>query len=108
MPVNSNPTPPLHPGQDDPDLERLVQEIIGRVADKWTMLTLEILEEHGCLRYTQLSDKIGTISQKMLTKTLRQMEADGLVERTVYPVIPPRVEYALSEREPWAYPAPAT
>jgi DNA-binding HxlR family transcriptional regulator len=80
----------------DPELEALVRDIIGRVADKWTMLVLEALEEHGRLRFTRLGEIIGGVSQKMLTKTLRQMEADGLVSRTVFPVIPPRVEYQLT------------
>ena len=79
-----------------PELEALVREIIGRVADKWTMLVLEALEEHGRMRFTRLGEFIGGVSQKMLTKTLRQMEADGLVTRTVFPVIPPRVEYELT------------
>ena len=61
------------------------------------MLALEVLSEHGRLRFTRLGDLIGGVSQKMLTKTLRQMEADGLVVRTVFPVIPPRVEYELTE-----------
>ena len=85
------------PQQDDPELEALVREIIGRVADKWTMLALEVLSDHGRLRFTRLGELIGGVSQKMLTKTLRQMEADGLVVRTVFPVIPPRVEYELTE-----------
>lgn len=80
----------------DPALEQLVRELIGRVADKWTMIALEVLEQEGKLRFTRLSEMIGGISQKMLTKTLRQMEADGLVERTVYPVVPPKVEYELT------------
>jgi DNA-binding HxlR family transcriptional regulator len=87
---------PSPPEQSDPELDALVREIIGRVADKWTMLVLEALEEHGRTRFTWLSEFIGGVSQKMLTKTLRQMEADGLVSRTVYPVIPPRVEYQLT------------
>lgn len=82
---------------EDPVLESLVREIIGRVADKWTMLAIETLDEHGTLRFTQLATLIGGISQKMLTKTLRQMEADGLVTRTVHPVVPPHVDYALSD-----------
>ncbi len=82
---------------DDPELDKLVREIIERVADKWTMLTLEVLEEHGQLRFTRLGELIGEISQKMLTKTLRQMEADGLIVRTVFAVVPPRVEYRLTE-----------
>src|SRR5271170_5413290 len=90
-------THPGSPQQDDPELEALVREIIGRVADKWTMLALEVLSEHGRLRFTRLGERVGGVSQKMLTKTLRQMEADGLVVRTVFPVIPPRVEYELTE-----------
>jgi DNA-binding HxlR family transcriptional regulator len=89
--------PPTPPEYTDPDLDLLVREIIERVADKWTMIALDVLEEHGRLRFTRLGELIGGISQKMLTKTIRQMEADGLVLRTVYPVIPPRVEYELTE-----------
>lgn len=84
------------PVQVDPKIEKLVREIIERVADKWTMLILEVLEAHGTMRFTQLGRLVGGISQKMLTKTVRQMESDGLVKRTIYPVIPPRVEYELT------------
>lgn len=80
-----------------PQLEMLVREIIGRIADKWTMLVIEALAEHGCLRFTQLAAQVGGVSQKMLTKTVRQMEADGLLVRTVYPQVPPKVEYQLTE-----------
>ncbi|HXO99142.1 MAG TPA: helix-turn-helix domain-containing protein [Luteibacter sp.] len=80
----------------DPELDALVRGIIARVADRWTMLTLEVLADHGRMRFGRLTDLIGDVSQKMLTKTLRQMEADGLVTRTVYPVVPPRVEYELT------------
>lgn len=85
------------PTVTDPKVEALVREIIERVADKWTMLVLEVLEEHGVVRFTRLGELVGDVSQKMLTKTVRQMERDGLVTRTVYPVIPPRVEYELTE-----------
>jgi len=81
----------------DPRVEAMVHELIGRVADKWTLLIVEELEENGELRFTQLSRKIPGISQKMLTQTLRQMERDGLVHRTVHPVVPPKVEYRLTE-----------
>jgi DNA-binding HxlR family transcriptional regulator len=81
----------------DAAVEALVRDIIGKVADKWTMLILEALEEHGTLRFTDVGRKVGDISQKMLTKTLRQMEADGLVERIVHPVIPPHVDYRLTD-----------
>jgi DNA-binding HxlR family transcriptional regulator len=80
-----------------PEVERLVDELIGRVADKWTMIVLELLEEYGTMRFTELSRSIGTISQKMLTQTLRAMERDGLVTRTIHPVIPPRVDYTLTD-----------
>ena len=80
----------------DPRVEALVNELIGRVADKWTMLVLEVLEEHGECRFTRLAGHIPGISQKMLTQTLRQMERDGLVHRTVHAVVPPKVEYRLT------------
>ena len=83
--------------ETDPRVEALVNELIGRVADKWTMLILEVLAEHGELRFTRLGELVGGISQKMLTQTLRGMERDGLVVRTVHPVVPPRVEYRLTE-----------
>ena len=86
------------PPQDcDPKVEALVNELIGRVADKWTMIILEVLSESDVLRFTQLARQVAGISQKMLTQTLRQMERDGMVTRTVHPVIPPRVDYRLTE-----------
>jgi DNA-binding HxlR family transcriptional regulator len=81
----------------DARVESLVKELIGRVADKWAMLILEVLAEKGELRFTRIGEAVGNISQKMLTQTLRQMERDGLVVRTIHPVIPPRVEYKLSK-----------
>ena len=81
----------------DPRVEALVTEVIGRVADKWTMIVLEVLVEHGELRFTRLAELSEGISQKMLTQTLRAMERDGLVIRTVHPVIPPKVEYRLTD-----------
>jgi DNA-binding HxlR family transcriptional regulator len=77
-------------------VDALVNDLIGRVADKWTMLVLEVLSEHGTLRFMRLSALVEGISQKMLTQTLRQMERDGLVRRTTYAVVPPRVEYTLT------------
>ncbi|ACX88948.1 helix-turn-helix transcriptional regulator [Pectobacterium parmentieri] len=83
--------------KQDPRVETLVNEVIGRVADKWTMFILEVLAENGELRFTQLAKKVAGISQKMLTQTLREMEREGLVIRTVHPVIPPKVEYRLTD-----------
>ena len=81
----------------DPRVEALVTELIGRVADKWTMLILEVLTDKGELRFTRLSELVPGISYKMLTQTLRSMEREGLVARTVHPVVPPKVEYKLTE-----------
>jgi DNA-binding HxlR family transcriptional regulator len=81
----------------DARVEALVNELIGRVADKWTLLVLEELEEHGTCRFTRLARLVPGISQKMLTQTLRAMERDGLVVRTVHPVVPPKVEYCLTD-----------
>jgi len=85
------------PTECDPRVEALVNDLIGRVADKWTMIILEELTQHEELRFTQFGRQVPGISQKMLTQTLRQMERDGMVTRTVHPVIPPRVDYRLTE-----------
>ncbi len=81
----------------DPRITALVNDLIGRIADKWTMLILEVLAEQGEMRFTRIGHALGNISQKMLTQTLRQMERDGLVIRTVHPVVPPKVEYRLTD-----------
>jgi DNA-binding HxlR family transcriptional regulator len=80
----------------DPRVEALVTQLIGRVADKWTMLVIEELAHDEELRFTELGRRVDGISQKMLTQTLRQMERDGLLVRTIHPVIPPKVEYRLT------------
>lgn len=85
------------PDDIDPRIEALVTDLIGRVADKWTMLILEVLAEKGELRFTRIGEAIPGISQKMLTQTLRHMERDGLIIRTVHPVVPPKVEYKLTD-----------
>lgn len=85
------------PAEFDPRVEALVNDLIGCVADKWTMLILETLEEQGELRFTALGRHVPGISQKMLTQTLRRMERDGLLTRTVHPVVPPRVDYRLTD-----------
>ncbi len=81
----------------DPRVGTLVTEVISRVADKWTMIVIEVLVTQGEMRFTALSHAVHGISQKMLTQTLRHMERDGLVIRTIHPVIPPRVEYRLTD-----------
>ena len=76
---------------------RRVADILARVGDKWTILLLMVLGDRR-MRFTQLHRAINGISQRMLTVTLRNLEHDGILIRTVYPTIPPRVEYELSDR----------
>ena len=70
--------------------------ILDRIADKWATLIIGILAQSESRRFNELKRTIGGISQKMLTQTLRDLERDGLVKRTVYAEIPPRVEYRLT------------
>jgi DNA-binding HxlR family transcriptional regulator len=72
-----------------------VRQILDRIADKWSLLAIALLDQRT-LRFSELRRMIDGISQRMLTVTLRQLERDGLVKRTVYPVVPPRVEYELT------------
>ncbi len=86
----------MKPGGKAAEKEALVREILERVADKWTLLVIDVLGEHGEMRFTRLRERVGGVSQKMLTKTLRQLERDGLVTRRVHAVVPPRVDYKLT------------
>lgn len=72
-----------------------VRQALDRVGDKWSMLVIRVLEG-GSMRYTDLQRQIPGISQRMLTLTLRQLTDDGLISRTAYAEVPPRVEYALT------------
>jgi DNA-binding HxlR family transcriptional regulator len=88
-----------------PECQR-VNEVLARIGDKWSALVVMLLSD-GPRRFNELRRTIGDISQRMLTMTLRGLERDGLVKRTVYPTKPPRVEYELTEmghslREPVA------
>jgi len=74
-----------------------VRNVLDRIANKWSVLILFLLNEEKTMRFNELNRSIGDISQKMLTVTLRSLEADGLVSRKVYPEIPPRVEYQLTD-----------
>ncbi|MEW1718503.1 helix-turn-helix domain-containing protein [Streptomyces sp. NPDC093109] len=96
--------PPVGPPDDGEDLDPFqwdtredceVRQILDRVADKWSLLVIALLDRRT-LRFTELRREIDGISQRMLTVTLRQLERDGLVKRTVYPVVPPRVDYELT------------
>ena len=72
-----------------------IAAILSRIGDKWTVLVVESLGS-GPLRFNELRRRIGGISQRMLTLTLRALERDGLVTRTVFPTVPPRVDYELT------------
>lgn len=72
-----------------------VRQILDRIADKWSLLVIALLDR-STLRFTELRNRIDGISQRMLTTTLRNLERDGLVRRTVHPVVPPRVDYELT------------
>src|SRR5580704_14713821 len=78
-----------------PEECRAVSEVLSRVGDKWTVLVVSTLGE-GPKRFNELRRALGSISQRMLTLTLRGLERDGLVTRTVFPTIPPRVDYELT------------
>lgn len=73
-----------------------VRQILDRVADKWSLMVISLLG-HETLRFTELRRQIDGISQRMLTVTLRHLERDGLIKRTVHPVVPPRVDYELTD-----------
>ena len=78
----------------DPDCPTRV--VLDRLGDKWTGLVVGLLQD-GPLRFTQLKDRIGGVAPKVLTDTLRSLERDGLVTRTVFAQVPPRVDYELTD-----------
>jgi len=94
----------LHP---DTSECRAVSDVLSRIGDKWSVLVVELLgggppsrgapTAGGPMRFNELKRLIGNISQKMLTTTLRNLERDGFITRTVYPTIPPRVDYELTD-----------
>ncbi|WP_128546822.1 winged helix-turn-helix transcriptional regulator [Larkinella soli] len=73
-----------------------VRDVIARISDKWSLLTILLLGGYGTLRFNEIRHRIGDISQRMLTVTLRHLEEDGLVSRRIYAEVPPRVEYDLT------------
>jgi len=77
------------------DVGRLVRDVLDRVGDKWSALIIGMLQD-GPLRFSELQRRVGGISQRMLTLSLRQLERDGIVTRTVYVQVPLRVEYELT------------
>jgi DNA-binding HxlR family transcriptional regulator len=84
-------------GGHSPEERRAFAEILSRIGDKWTVLVVGVLSL-GPMRYRQIFKLVDGVSQRMLTLTLKSLERDGLVTRTVYPTNPPRVDYELTER----------
>ena len=78
-----------------PDVKR-INDVLSRVGDRWSVLVVITLSRYGTLRFNELKRKLG-ISQRMLSLTLKELERDGLVNRTYHPTIPPKVEYNLTE-----------
>ncbi|WP_322893662.1 MULTISPECIES: helix-turn-helix domain-containing protein [unclassified Yoonia] len=78
-----------------PDCKR-INDVLSRVGDRWSVLVVIALARDGTLRFNELKRSLG-ISQRMLSLTLKELERDGLVQRTYHPTIPPKVEYALTE-----------
>lgn len=73
-----------------------VRDVLDRIGDKWSVLVIALLGD-GPMRFMELKRAIGLVSQRMLTQTVRALERDGLVTRTVHPVVPPRVDYELTD-----------
>ena len=74
-----------------------MSDVLSRIGDKWSVMVVGMLSRNGTLRFNELKRLINGVSQRMLTLTLRNLERDGLVTRTIFPEVPPRVEYSLTE-----------
>ena len=74
-----------------------MSDVLSRIGDKWSVMVVGMLSRNGTLRFNELKRMINGVSQRMLTLTLRNLERDGLVHRMIYPEVPPRVEYSLTE-----------
>lgn len=99
---DGTPAAPRHTGDTETRVATLgrtrsceLRDLLDALADKWSLLVIELLGD-GTQRFSELRRRIDGISQRMLTLTLRHLERDGLVRRTIYPEVPPRVEYALT------------
>ena len=73
-----------------------IRDVLDRIGDRWSLLVLAALS-NGTLRFSELAREIGDVSKQMLSRTLKNLEEDGLIRRTLYPEVPPRVEYELTD-----------
>jgi DNA-binding HxlR family transcriptional regulator len=96
MSPSHTPEPEQHELTVRPEACPAVREVLSRIGDKWSVLVIVLLGERR-RRFSELRRSVEGISQRMLTLTLKALERDGLVSRTVYPTIPPRVDYELTE-----------
>jgi DNA-binding HxlR family transcriptional regulator len=95
-PSGGPPEPELDPCAGWPDGGRTIRQTLDRVGDKWSVLVIGVLAASGPLRFVALHQRVPGISQRMLTLTVRHLERDGLLSRTAYAEVPPRVEYQLT------------
>src|ERR1700760_4716661 len=80
-----------------PQRDSIAREVVTQMAEKWTLWTMAVLAKAGApMRFSRVMEQVAGVSQKSLTKTLRQLERDGLVTRAVFPEVPPRVEYTIT------------
>jgi DNA-binding HxlR family transcriptional regulator len=86
----------LHRLRDPQAAKCPIRDVLGRLGDRWTILILDELRQEPALRFSQIAARVGDISERMLAQTLRHLEEDGLVSRTVYPTTPQRVDYSLT------------
>ncbi|KWI59456.1 MarR family transcriptional regulator [Burkholderia pseudomultivorans] len=89
---------PLPPADDSVELDQPcpIRDVLDRIGDQWSLLVLEALSG-GTMRFNELGGAIGDVSNQMLSRTLKRLEQDGFVNRTLYAEVPPRVEYALTD-----------
>ncbi|MCC9163894.1 helix-turn-helix transcriptional regulator [Alcaligenes sp. MMA] len=96
MSSSSATTQACSPIQEEFEQPCPIRDVLDRIGDQWSLLILESLAP-GTLRFNELSREIGDISRQMLSRTLKRLETDGFVQRTLYAEVPPRVEYTLTE-----------
>ena len=94
--MSKSQTSPNRAGHEDRETCDTISAMLARIGDKWSLLVVSTLGD-GVLRFNELRRRIGDISQKMLSSTLKALERDGMVKRTVTPTVPPQVEYELTD-----------
>ncbi|ERJ35064.1 putative Redox-sensing transcriptional regulator QorR [Burkholderia sp. AU4i] len=98
LPLKENPVMPFPPADETVELDQPcpIRDVLDRIGDQWSLLVLEALSG-GTMRFNELARAIGDVSKQMLSRTLKRLEQDGFVSRTLFAEVPPRVEYALTD-----------